>query len=369
MIAMMVAACAGDAALPRPVPAAVVATTAAVTMAEAEAFAKEFAASMTTCDPARFTSHLDFDPMLDRMVANAKQPARAGEIEKLRAQLARSMATSQCASLDAQKASYTYLRTRMRDGIPRPLFRIAGENGLDYHELVLDKRPTGIKITDIELHGVGDRMSELLRTGADGMLVKDMDPLNAVTDLLRASKWAEALAMIDGLPQRMRDNKLVVKVEAMASCNLGTPRCLRVVETYAKRFPDDPSLDLWLLPAELLQGHHAEAFATLDRIDRRVGGDPMLDVLRASAFSAAGQPAKAVAAAQRAIAAEPTLQVAYALLLPGQVAIKDFKGAVATLKELDHRFHAAPFTGQLQADPLLAPLVESDEYRKWSEHR
>ena len=61
-----------------------------------------------------------------------------------------------------------------------------------------------------------------------------------------------------------------------------------MLEDFRKYYSQDPCLDLLLIDYYTLKKDYAQAIPCVDRLDKSVGGDPYLNVLRAASTSAAG---------------------------------------------------------------------------------
>jgi hypothetical protein len=334
------------------------------TLAEADAFAKEFAKMMVPCERIKLQAVLDSEQLVARALAGRDFPS--AELEGFKKGFRSSAGNKICDGI-VGKTTYTYLRTPMVDGTPRPLFRMLGDNGLNYHQLELDKRTGTIKIADIYIYALGEPLSHTLGEATQMMLDSDGDSALArvpgIQRLIASGDQRGALAAIEALPPRMRKVKMMMALEVIATSGGDAKRQSQAADAYANAFPNDPSLDLIRFDDVMTRMQYGELLAMLDRLDKRLGGDPYLDALRAQALNSSGKHAEAITAAKRAIAAEPGLEDAYWGLLAPQVASKDFAGAVATVKVLRDRFAAD--TAALQGDPRFAPLVDSKEYAAW----
>ena len=100
----------------------------------------------------------------------------------------------------------------------------------------------------------------------------------------------------------------------------------------------------------------------LDHLDRSVGGDPYLDVLRGTTHAAAGDFEKSVTALERAIAAEPTMENAYFSLVNTTLM---FDQHALTAQSLDRITAKFGYTWELEDVPDYARFLASEEGKRW----
>jgi hypothetical protein len=341
------------------------------TIAEAEKFAKEFAKHMMPCDQQQISIDVDGDLMIARTLGGRDIGRR--EAAGIRSAIVSQIGPMLCQAVTAFEPegttqSYVYLRTRNVNGQIRPLLRLAGDNGVTYHELELDKHTDGtIRIVDIYLYSTGELMSELLGTALEGA-VKDSAML-AIGDVrlkLNAGQPKEAHAKLHQLPEHVRRMRVVMLLDVFVSGMLDDDiEYARAIDAFEKAYPNDGALDLIQIDQYFMKKKFDKVLAMIDRLDKRLGGDPYLDVQRASALLEAGRKIEAVAAAKRATEREPTLQQAWWGLLTAQAAADDTTGALATLTVLRDRFKVVIDADALHADARFETLVESKQFKAW----
>ena len=332
------------------------------TPTEAEAFAKELATKMSPCDSAALNAVLDFDMVITRAVAGRNIPR--GAVKQIKREAPR-IGAKFCAELG--DASYTYLRTQTVDGSPQPLFRVITGTAVNYHQLELDKRDGVIRAADIYLYGTGERLSDTFGKLFDSMMetsVRDAgQAMRRVQRLVAAEDYEQALVALKAMPDKLRRSKPLMLMEVQIASNLDDEsKYLAAIEAYGRAFPNDPSLDLVMVDGAYLRKEWDEVLRLVDRLDKRVGGDPYLDLLRAESLGESGKRAEAIALAKQATEAEPTLEQAWWQLLTQQAAARDHASAIATLVVLRDKFGADVTEDTLRADDRFGGLVESAEF-------
>jgi predicted Zn-dependent protease len=99
-----------------------------------------------------------------------------------------------------------------------------------------------------------------------------------------------------------------------ASAYLGEAQYQSAIDALRRAYPNDASLDLMLLDGYFMKKRYDEALQAVDRIDRSLGGDPYLDVMRANMLLAKGDVDGAYRFATRAVEREPSLSEAQLVL-------------------------------------------------------
>ncbi|HEU0031174.1 MAG TPA: hypothetical protein VFQ53_11115 [Kofleriaceae bacterium] len=359
-VAVLACACKQQENAPPPKPTA-------PTVQEAEAFAKDFAKKMAPCDTASVDRAFLPEVMVARAVSG--RSISRTQVSQLERELDGKIGTMLCTNMKAD--SYTYLRTQMVDGTPRPLFRVLGDAGVNYHELELDKRGGEIKIADLYIYMTGERLSDTFANLIDTLMASpDMMgsslTMTRIRQLMASGDYASARQELQSLPSKLRQSKPMMLMDVQLTSELDNEAEYgKAIDAYAKAFPNDPSLDLVQVDGTLMKKKYAETLAILDRLDKRLGGDPYLDVLRAGALSESGKLEDAVTAAQKATTREPTLEPAWWQLLTTQSAAKHYGDALKTLETLRDKFGAKTDAASLRADERFIKLAASKEYAAW----
>jgi len=337
------------------------------TAEEADAFAKDFAAKLVPCDGASIDQLVDMDLMVSRALAGREGFDKAGFMRGLG-----SLGKIMCTQLQHLTVRVKYLRTQQYGGAPRPLIRLLSEAGLNYYELELDKQGTKTRLADIYIMLAGEKLSETLGSLVDTAQrsgIGEASKIKLVRQHMQAGRWQEAHALLLTLPSQMRAAKAIKLIEIQITGELGDELYLKSLNEYTKAFPGDPSLALVSIDRALLRKEYDTALAYLADLDKRIGGDPYLDVLRAGTLASAGKLDEAITAAKRATEREPTLEDAWWQLLTQQAASKRYAEAIPTLEMLRDKFGAVITPESLAADERFGGLAASPEYIAWSKPR
>jgi tetratricopeptide (TPR) repeat protein len=345
---------------------------------EAQAFAKQFEAAALPCDIDKVAAMIDGDAITSRMEGAAKSQETKFGAQQFRDP--RSIARIVCAWQQGVEG-YRMLHLRTKDGQPRLVMRRLARAPrksvviVGYDELMLGKHGTDVKLVDLYSFAQGDWLSNILTSGMDAMSQHGVDgSLDAASQLKKSrelqkdGKFAEALAVIDGLPKNIHDTRMVQMARLRVADQLSEDAYKQALDDLAKLFPNDPSVALVDVDGAFLRGDFAKALEDIDTIDASTGGDPFQDAIRAEVLlkrKAPGDVEKASDSAERAIKTEPTLAKGWWSRLDVAVARKQYPLAIETMDHLRKHFDAKLDDAALRTLPEYADFLASAEYAAW----
>ncbi len=356
------AGCKNDRAPPRLEP---------VTVEEAQALAAEFGAAFSPCDAGRLAGLLDTDTLLRRAVAAGELPA------EMRREVRRGMGSAQVADRLCQgigeDATYRLLRIKEVDGQGRPLFRLLNDDSVNYHELELGKSPQDhrVRVVDIRVYASGDLLSESLAQVFEQVVVakrSGRSPAALAQTLMSLNRarvegdHAAVQRLFAELPPELHDSKMLRLAELMSGADLEPAVYTALMERYRRDFPGDPSIDMVAVDYFFLKKDLPRTLEAIEIVDRRVAGDPYLNVLRANAYLSADRPADALVVARAAVTAEPNLEVGWWALVMAQLRQGDHDAVAETVATLNLRFQAGIASDTMKDVALWGPYFASEAY-------
>ena len=211
------------------------------------------------------------------------------------------------------------------------------------------------------LTSLGTFFDKLLTGESD--LVKASPKITELTGAIRNGKPKEALAIYASLPPGAQKEKafMLLRLQAAQAANDDT-LYLAAMDDLAKTFPNDPCVDLITIDALVMRKEYGKTLAALQRLDKRVGGDPYLKVLQANILAEEGKEDEAAKLVQAAIDAEPTLRGAHYTRLGIANAQQKFGEMVRFLGEYEAAFHEG--IEGIETTPDYASFAASAEYKK-----
>lgn len=247
-------------------------------------------------------------------------------------------------------------------------------------EFVLARQADGqVRAVDLYVYASGELTSEGIRRmylmalrsqpgspqprgGASPELFQHFEKYKQLTTALQNGEHRQVLQVYDSLPLALRQEKFAMIAALRATVDIDNQRHIQLAGEYRALFPSDASLDLMTLDSLILKKQHDEALQAVDRIDKALGGDPFLHVMRAG-IVLAQDPAAAQQHAQSAIDAEPTLQQGYWTMVQCLLQQRDFDATAVWLTTIRDKFQVT--IGDLRTAPEYAEFVQSQQYRDW----
>jgi uncharacterized protein HemY len=245
-----------------------------------------------------------------------------------------------------------------------------------YDELVL-LRPAGgkeLQLVDVFSYRQAVWLSELLDanranigqpTNYLGNSAQHEVAMQALMQLRNGDREG-ALVTLDTLqPEVLKRERGVQQLRVRIAAGIGGDTYKQVLAQFGKVFEDDPKGALTGIDGALDISDYDGAIRWIDLLEKSIGVDAYLECLRVIALTRKGDLDKALAAANAAIALEPTLTRAHEIKLDVLIAKKQWPDALAVMTELE-RNHGTHFDlAKLRAEPRLAELVQTPAFADW----
>lgn len=353
--------------------------------ASGQAFAKSLESTIAVGDPSVFKSGFDCQTALDRALAPIDSPKQMKEeFSKGAAQGCGSFG-DQIAALATQGGSYKLLRVRSVDGGPRALFRLIANDAVNYHDLVLEDARGKTRVVDIHVYLTGELFSETIRrtyvtalasdaslmsklSGEESDFVKHLPKIREMQTRREQKDFAGALKSYYELPPSLQKDRNMLFERFTSASEVGGKEYDKALAAFRRHYPNDKGLDLVMVDGFFLRKQYDQAIAAIDRVDKAVGGDPYLKVLRANVYLEKKEQAKSVALLSDAVKEEPGLSQAWFGLLNLAVLEKNHKETTRLLTQIETNFPLIRFT-QIETTPEFGDYVKSADYKAWKKSR
>lgn len=355
-------------------------------MAAAEAFARKFETALGNGDVEFVSEHLDFMSALDELVSNSNVPPEFTANVKKGAASVRESVIAQ-----VMAANYDYLRMLEDDMVPKALFRVRRDGGIDYAEYTLSESPeasAGWTITDAYTYSVGTAMTELQKNmiapilaqfdrpmllrvlGPDGDTeahLKSVEAVNSMQQHLFAGDAEAAAEVWDNLSDKSKYDKLVLltyirAVSTIDETDIATSRYSKAIDAFLEHYPEDPAVNLIGIDSAFIDGDFDKAKELVADLKAKVD-DPYLDFFSGFIFLAEGNFEEAERRARAWLAEEPEDIEGWNLLLESGFASGQHEITAEALTKLESDF-AMDFS-PIIADPEWSPFIESDRGKAW----
>jgi hypothetical protein len=328
-------------------------------------------------------AHFDTDAMLDRTLkgVEATDAQKRGFRSGAKKTVSLSLTLRQ---LSETFGSLKVLRYRADGGRARILFRAWGESGVYYMEMQVVPAGDSVRGVDLYFYTTGESASDTCRrmylsflAGEPGFLgrlakqeneyLKNLPKIKAIVEQAKAGSCEEVLKTVATLPPELQTEKSVLVFRLQAAARVGEAECASALADFRKAFPDDPALDFLSIDALLVVKRYEEARKAIDILDKRLGGDPYLEVLRANSYIEEGKLDLAKARAAAAIEKEKTLSEPYWTMVTISLKEKKYADTVKWLTRIEKDLEEE--VQDLTKEEDYAGFVKSPEYAAWMKVR
>lgn len=282
--------------------------------------------------------------------------------------------------------AYKCIRVNVKDQEPFVLFRMQlGEtNGLNYHRVPLKRHSNGdLVASDLYMFASAEHLSESmhrtwlplaqskLRTPFEKFILPpDPHIANAASignfgKLVVSRKPVEALSQYRKLPVILQRDKNFLILRMRAAQAVSDEEYTQAINDFRKYHPDDLATDFLLMSGYSVRMKNVEAIECLDRINKTLGGDSILLVMRAKMLLQLMRVPEARKAVEDAILAEPELKDAYFMGIEVSLADREFDETVKYLTTLRTQFGQT--FNDLREVEGFQEFVKSPQYLKWAE--
>src|SRR5580704_11900028 len=360
-----------------------------ITAEEATKWAADLQRAVRVQDIDTFNRLVDWDAFVAKATA---LPGNSPQLKEFRANFARGLKSATVnprsgfgrAVMGAVEVSgdYKALRIHNEGGQVRVLFRLVSSNGaLNYHDWVLGRSANGKAVAvDCHVFLIGELYSQNLRrsflplahksggasveklSGPEKDFVEHFREFAQMGQFVRERNWRQALNTYKELPASVQESKPAMTMRLLATQSVSDAEYLATIDDFRKRYPNDAMIDLISVDAYILRKAYDKALESIDRVDKAIGKDPYLKVLRGNVLLREKKLNAARDMVQDAIAQDPNLLRGYYSLIDISLARHDYADAVKWLKKAES---LGVTFGDLTVVPAFAEFVKTPEYKNW----
>ena len=290
------------------------------------------------------------------------------------------------AKLVKDGGEFRCLRVHSFQGAKRLVFRllVPQKPALDYFEFELARRADGsVCANDYYVFRTGETISEAVRRNyhwiaptASRMLAggeptqQDIDVadqnrmISEMQACSHAGDGARALDIYARLPATVQNEKTVLLTRLEAANLVHGKEYDDAMRAIRSALPADPCLDFVLVDYFSQHQQYDELRAAIDRLDKRIGGDPYQDARRALSYMQEKKYKLARDYAKKAIKVEDTLVLPYCILLQIALEEKNFDEVSELLTTMEDK--SIMTFSDLATTPAYAEFVKSPQYQVWA---
>ena len=355
-----------------------------LTEPECETFGRQLERHFAAGDKGYYVRSVDSDSVFEKLIA--AHPAAAAELEPQRAEFKKEFNDFLFAKMN-QAGSLKFLRIKRVRGEPRVLCRVlATGKGLDYLEITLERGDRGgPRVADALDLLTGETVSESFTRAyfaplavqnktlreqlfrRQGDLIKFYPEWSEMAKLNAQGKHKQVLPLFNKLPAALQVEKFILLEKLHAASGTDEDAYLDALEFWSRSYPNDAGTEILAIDGFMFRKKYAKALECVDRLDKLIGGDAHLDYLRAEFYERLGDTEKSRQAANRVINREPELLEPYFFLLASLTRKHQFPAGISVLNRLwsASNLPKDKVIEIVEATTDYAPLVKSQEYRKW----
>ena len=189
-------------------------------------------------------------------------------------------------TLQANDDSYSLVKHYEINGVQHLLYRLLGNNGLNYHDFELERYKGKVYVADMYIYASGENFSKTIsdlldNTGESGMdKKKNLDELQKIRELFAQDRNKEAKNKFDKLDPVLKNQRSVQLMYVMICAGLDEETYLKALDQFVSHYPNDGNTSLLMIEVCFLRKNFAEANVYVDKLDSIINKDPYLDYYR-----------------------------------------------------------------------------------------
>jgi len=263
------------------------------------------------------------------------------------------------------------LRLSLIEGKWHALFRLTGNDCFDYYDFFLVAKEDGeVAVEDYytytlcETFGDGIRRYFLLSRSL-GLPVanESLDAGKKMQQHLEAGEFREAMAALENMPEPFKREKWVLQKKASIASHISPETYVEVVEEMRRQFPDCVGLEIDAVGRFAAEKQFDKAMDSVDRVDRLVGGDTYLDVMRGYLLVLEGKYQQARPYLTKSLLQEDDLPDTYRVLAGLAMQEGDFQEAVRCFTVIETKLKRK--LPDFVDFPRYPAFARSSEYKAW----
>ena len=316
---------------------------------------------------------------VDRITQNVAMPPalKAGFLKGMGTRMGKTLGGGIVKGI-GDKGSYTFLGLKTIEGQRRPILRVLSDQGLNYHELIVEPGADGKPhIVDVYIVVMAESIVQmerrmylmLTRMGPNQQLDPSTDALLTLTEKWQKQDFQGTLDAYDAAPERMKHDRVMSFFRIMAAQRLGKDELYySALEEYAKLHKEDATADLLAIDLMFNKKDFAGAMKVLDSLEQKMGTDGGIDFYRANVKIISGDAKTALDYAAKAVEKDPTLFAAADYCLSTALKDGDFPTAKKYLLIIEKNRPGFRF-GDLKGVKAFEGFVKSPQYAQWQKER
>jgi hypothetical protein len=294
------------------------------------------------------------------------------------------LAPTWISQIEVAEGSALFLKVHSFDGMRGPLVRYdLGDQGYNYLLLIAEDRPNSDpRVVDLFLATTGQKFSDtlgaisLLLVAPNDTLLGEMFGLTSIDkdlaatftsigQLQRAGRSADAYAKVQGLPETIRNHRVMLNISVQLASMLSEDLYRAELARLARYHRDDPTAAFTLIDYYFYKGDTDAAMDAILGMERAFGTDAAISILKANISVEAGDLFGARRFAREGVALEPANELSHLTLLTILMLSEEYADGIEVLEGLEQNFGYAFDSSNFVDNDLYAGFVKSPEYKAW----
>jgi hypothetical protein len=210
--------------------------------------------------------------------------------------------------------NYRLMREYDERGTKHLLFRLFGDGGLNYHDFKLVRVGDSIRAGDLYTYSLDEwtssqiaRLSDMV--GRSSTFADDAAVIGRMTQQLNRQDYAGVRQSYDQLNKKYKQNKFIQMLYIQASHHIDLGLYEKALADYSVNFPDATSCYLLMLDLYYLKKDYEKGLVVVDKLNKVVGGDTLLEYFRGNLYVLMNKSAAALVCYENVYRYDPTLKI------------------------------------------------------------
>jgi tetratricopeptide (TPR) repeat protein len=221
---------------------------------------------------------------------------------------------------------------------PSLIFRLAGSQGINYHEYFIEVQNDDLKLSDAYIYSSGQRISEevgeLYVTSCYPIISKSDAILEKVNEQCLKGNYKKAYHQLSKLPESAMRKKTNLMLAVDIASRIDAPSFLEAYSEFIQYFPEEPGKYLIPLDGLIAFGLYDIALENIDKLDEAVLKDPILNFVRANIYYQSDKSEEAEIYLYKLIEEKPDYEPGYISLLDIFLREKSYNEATDLLNQM-----------------------------------
>ncbi len=265
-----------------------------VTKEEAITYANAITASIKKHDEPFLDKVLDLDLFAKEVMKVAGEKGSGSLRDGVMQGLKQRNISREIFSAMGKDGLYEFLKQYEKEGHQHIIFRLYGQNGINYHDFELVKYDDKISAKDIYIYLSGENLSATMAQifssvlqqsdGNNSQMIRYADNMKRLRALQTQKNFKAAKEAFDQLPPGLKKERAFQLIKLQIASELDNDTYTETLNEFEKLYGNDASAQFAMFDGYFLRGDFAKALKVLDQVDSSVN-DPLLDYFRALIYT------------------------------------------------------------------------------------